>query len=107
MPGLLSQSWESSDAAGINNTRPHHVYEHARRVVGNPSATSRQAGQTTSTITVSHAGMSGLANNLELSMKKFAIAFLAVAFVVAVGCGPTATTAPKATTPAAPTEKGK
>lgn len=65
--------------------------------------------QTTSTITVSLVGLSGSANTLEFTMKKFAIAFLAVAFTVAVGCGPVATTAPK-TTPTGttlPTEKAK
>jgi hypothetical protein len=50
--------------------------------------------QTPSTITVSHSGLSGLANNLESSMKKFAIAFLAVAFAVAVGCGPAPSSKP-------------
>ena len=50
--------------------------------------------QTTSTIPVSLVGLSGSANTLEFIMKKFAIAFLAVAFTVAVGCGPVATTKP-------------
>jgi hypothetical protein len=63
--------------------------------------------QTTSTLPVSHVGLSALANNLEFSMKKFALATLALAFAVAVGCGPAATTKPVEKPADKPAEKPK